>query len=298
VSRPSVVAVGGGHGTAVTLRAALVYADQVTGVVSVADDGGSSGRLRELLDVVAVGDLRKCLVAVAEPGSALAAAFERRFTEGELAGHPLGNLLLAGLIGTLGDLEAAVDEAARLLGARGRVLPATTASVVLCATGIAGSVRGQVAVGSHSRIERVELVGEDVRAPATVLDALLEADQIAIGPGSLFTSVLAATSVPGVVEAMRESRAQCVYVCNLRPQRPETEGFTVADHVDALARHGVPIDLVIVDSDAPMSLGEPGVDFLRAPLLGRNRRVHDPELLAAALVAALAQSRITVGEGQ
>jgi uncharacterized cofD-like protein len=298
VSGPTVVAVGGGHGTAVTLRAALVYGGKVTGVVSVADDGGSSGRLRELLDVVAVGDLRKCLVAVAEPGSALAAAFERRFTEGELAGHPLGNLLLAGLIGTLGDLEAAVDEAGRLLGARGRVLPATTASVVLCATGVGGSVRGQVAVGSHSLIERVELVGDDVRAPATVIEALLEADQIAIGPGSLFTSVLAAASVPGVTEAMHESRAQRVYVCNLRPQLPETEGFTVADHVDALTRHGVPVDLVIVDHDAPMSPGELGVDCLGAPLLGRNRLVHDPDLLAAALDHALAQSRITVRGGQ
>ncbi|HUD69356.1 MAG TPA: gluconeogenesis factor YvcK family protein [Acidimicrobiales bacterium] len=298
MSRPNVVAVGGGHGTAVTLRAALVYGGQVTGVVSVADDGGSSGRLRELLDVVAVGDLRKCLVAVAEPGSALAVAFERRFTEGELAGHPLGNLLLAGLIGTLGDLEAAVDEAGRLLGARGRVLPATTARVVLCATGVGGSVRGQVAVGAHSRIERVELLGDDVRAPATVLDALVEADQIAIGPGSLFTSVLAAASVPGVIEAMRESRAQCVYVCNLRPQLPETEDFTVADHVDALVRHGVPVDLVIVDIDTPMSLGEPGVDYLRANLIGRNCLVHDPDLLAAALVAALAQSSITVRRSQ
>ena len=298
MSRPTVVAVGGGHGTAVTLRAALVYGGQVTGVVSVADDGGSSGRLRELLDVVAVGDLRKCLVALAEPGSALAAAFERRFTEGELAGHPLGNLVLAGLTGTLGDLEAAVDEAGRLLGARGRVLPATTASVVLCATSLDGSARGQVAVGAHSRIERVELVGDGVRAPATVLEALLEADQIAIGPGSLFTSVLAAASVPGVIEAMRESRAQRVYICNLRPQLPETEGFTVADHVDALTRHGVPVDLVVVDNDTPMSLGDLSVEHLRAPLIGRNQLVHDPELLAAALDAALAQSRITVGEGQ
>ncbi|HEV3329066.1 MAG TPA: 2-phospho-L-lactate transferase CofD family protein, partial [Acidimicrobiales bacterium] len=165
MSAPRVVAVGGGHGTAVTLRAALCYAERVTGVVSVADDGGSSGRLRELLDVVALGDLRKCLVAVAAEDSALAVAFERRFTQGELAGHPLGNLILAGLIGTLGDLEAAVDEAGRLLGARGRVLPATTARVVLRSTGRNGEVTGQVAVGSASSIDRVELVGSDAAAP-------------------------------------------------------------------------------------------------------------------------------------
>ena len=129
-----------------------------------------------------------------------------------------------------------------------------------------------------------------------MLEALLAADQIAIGPGSLYTSVLAAAAVPGVVEAMRASHAQRVYVCNLRPQLPETAGYTVADHVAALGRHGVPVDLVVLDSAAPMSLGEPGVDYLRAPLVTRNHLVHDPELLATALQLALAQSRV-VGEG-
>ena len=140
-------------------------------------------------------------------------------------------------------------------------------------------------------------MGDDVTAPASVVDALVGADQIVIGPGSLFTSVLAAAAVPGVIEAMHESAAQHVYVCNLRPQLPETQGFTVADHVEALRRHGVPVDLVVVDADTPMALGEPGVDVLRAPLLGRNRLVHDPERLATALGAALAQSSIRVGEG-
>lgn len=301
MNAPKVVAVGGGHGTAVTLRAALQYAGEVTGVVSVADDGGSSGRLRELLDVVAVGDLRKCLVAVAAEGSPLATAFERRFSEGELAGHALGNLILAGLIGTLGDLEAAVDEAGRLLGARGRVLPATSDRVALRSIGEHGEVTGQVAVGSASRIERVELVelsGSKATAPRSVLEAIAAADQIAIGPGSLFTSVLAAVAVPGVIEAMRDSNAQCVYVCNLRPQLPETAGYTVADHVAALTRHGVPLDQVIVDSRAPMSAGEPGIDFLRAPLVGRNPLVHDPSLLAAALQSALTQSRVAAGEAR
>jgi len=296
VTGPRVVAVGGGHGTAVTLRASLRYAARATGVVSVADDGGSSGRLRELLDVVALGDLRTCLVAVAAEDSALAAAFERRFTEGELAGHTLGNLILAGLVGTLGDLEAAVDEAGRLLGARGRVLPATTARVVLRSTGRNGSVTGQVAVMAASSIERVELVGSDATAPAAVVDALLAADQIAIGPGSLFTSVLAAASVPGVIEAMRASRAQRVYVCNLRPQLPETAGFTVADHVAALVRHGVPLDVVLVDRHAAMPIGEPGVEVLFTDLVGRNRLVHDPVRLASALEQALAQSRVAAGE--
>jgi uncharacterized cofD-like protein len=120
-----VVALGGGHGTAVTLRAARRYAGQITAVVSVADDGGSSGRLREILNVVALGDLRKCLVALASDDSPLARAFEHRFDEGELAGHALGNLILAGLIEATGDLVSGVHEAADLLGAQGEVLPAT-----------------------------------------------------------------------------------------------------------------------------------------------------------------------------
>ena len=290
MSGPRVVAVGGGHGTAVTLRAALGFADEVTGVVSVADDGGSSGRLRELLDVVALGDLRKCLVALAEPGSALAAAFERRFTEGELAGHPLGNLVLAGLLGTLGDLEAAIDEAGRLMGARGRVLPATTSRVVLRSTGAHGAVTGQVAVGAATQIDRVELVGADVAAPRSVTEALARADQIVIGPGSLYTSVLAAAAVPGVIEAMRASSAQCAYVCNLRPQLPETAGYTVADHLRALARHGVPVDVVVVAEESPMPLGDVDAEVCTAALIGRNALVHDDQRLAAALQSALARS--------
>ncbi len=144
-ARPSVVAIGGGHGTAVTLKAARRYAGTLTGIVSVADDGGSSGRLRELLNVVALGDIRKCLVALADEDSALALAFERRYEEGELAGHALGNLILAGLIDATGDLLAGVREAGILLGAHGDVLPATTELVVLkaeSATGYGGGAGG------------------------------------------------------------------------------------------------------------------------------------------------------------
>ena len=150
-AKPSVVAIGGGHGTAVTLKAARRYAGTLTGVVSVADDGGSSGRLRELLNVVALGDIRKCLVALADEDSALAAAFERRFDEGELAGHALGNLILAGLIDATGDLVLGVAEAAQLLGAHGDVLPATTERVVLKAESAQGTVAGQVAVKGTRR---------------------------------------------------------------------------------------------------------------------------------------------------
>ncbi len=190
------MAIGGGHGTAVTLRAARCYAGTLTGVVSVADDGGSSGRLRELLNVVAVGDLRKCLVAVADEDSALAVAFERRFDEGELSGHALGNLILAGLIDATGDLVDGVREAALLLGACGDILPATTERVVLKAEAAEGTVAGQVAVMGTGDIRTVSLVPDDAQPPPLVVERIAEADQIVIGPGSLFTSVLAAVAVP------------------------------------------------------------------------------------------------------
>ena len=163
--RPAVVAIGGGHGTAVTLKAARRYAGSLTGVVSVADDGGSSGRLRELLNVVALGDIRKCLVALADEDSALAIAFERRFEEGELAGHALGNLILTGLIDATGDLVLGVREAAQLLGAHGEVLPATAEPVTLKAESAQGTVAGQVAVMGTCDIRQVSVVPDDAAPP-------------------------------------------------------------------------------------------------------------------------------------
>ncbi len=166
MSGPRVVAIGGGHGLAATLRAVRRYTDEVTAIVSVADDGGSSGRLRQLLQIIPPGDLRKCLVALAEPGSSLATAFEYRFGEEELAGHSLGNLILAGLIDGAPDPVAALDEACRLLGVRGRVLPATTEPVVLKAEADGGQVDGQVAVMATDHIRTVSLVPPDPKAPS------------------------------------------------------------------------------------------------------------------------------------
>jgi uncharacterized cofD-like protein len=285
-TRPSVVAIGGGHGTAVTLRAARCYAGTLTGVVSVADDGGSSGRLRELLNVVAVGDIRKCLVAVAEEDSVLAVAFDRRFDEGELAGHALGNLILAGLIDVTGDLVLGVREAAKLLGACGDILPATTERVVLKAEAAEGTVAGQVAVMGTGDIRAVSLVPGDAQPPPLAVERIAGADQIVIGPGSLFTSVLAAVAVRGITEAVASSAAQVV--CNLRPQVPETEGFDVAAHVAALARHDVDVDVVVCDSIEGMDIGVTDVSVLDVPLTGDNTLVHSPAKLAQALSGLLA----------
>jgi uncharacterized cofD-like protein len=269
-----VVAVGGGHGLAASLRAVRRYTDDVTAVVSVADDGGSSGRLRELLHIMPPGDLRTCMVALAEPGSLLAAAFAHRFAEEELAGHALGNLVLAGLMEAAGDPIAGIDEACRLLGVRGRVLPATTDPVVL---------KADVGTG---HIRMVSLVPDDPSVPPAVVEALLGADQIVLGPGSLFTSVLAAIAVPGVREAIEGSPASVVYVCNLRPQVPETEGFDVAMHVGALVDHGVTPDLVVCDP-AGLATGHPPVTVVEASLARPNGLAHDPTRLAAVLSGLL-----------
>jgi uncharacterized cofD-like protein len=257
-------------------------------VVSVADDGGSSGRLRELLDVVALGDMRKCLVALAADDSVLARAFEHRFEEGELAGHALGNLVLAGLVEATGDLVAGIDAAARLLGAVGRVLPATSETVVLKAEAGGGPVAGQVAVAAAGRIHRVSLVPADPTAPPEAVAALGEADQVVIGPGSLYTSILAAVAVPGITRALATTAAQKVLVCNLRPQVPETEGYDVAAHVVALEEHGVAVDVVLVDSTCGLDLGPVGPPVVDRPLARPNRLVHDPARLAGALADLLA----------
>ena len=281
--RPAVVAVGGGHGLAATLLAARRFAGSLEAVVSVADDGGSSGRLRRQLGIVPPGDLRKCLVAMAEEGSALAQAFEHRFDAEALDGHALGNLVIAGLLSVSGDLQRALDETARLLGAVGRVLPAAGEPVVLKGHAESGEIEGQSAVSNTAHIRRVSLVPADPPANPDAVAALEKADLVVIGPGSLFTSILAATAVPDIAEALRRTRARRVYVANLRPQAAETAGFDVADHVAALAGHDVEVDVVVADT-AEIPLGEPSVPVVVVDLHRADGGYgHDPARLAAAL---------------
>jgi len=289
---PAVVAVGGGHGQAATLRAARSYASSLTAVVSVADDGGSSGRLRRDLGIVPPGDLRTCLGALASPDSVLAQAFEHRFegaaltgSDADLGGHALGNLVLTGLLAVTGDVQAAVDEAARLLGAVGRVVPATYEPVVLAAEAACGAVEGQSNVARTPKIRRLSLVPVDVAAASAAVAAIAAADQVVLGPGSLYTSVLAAASVVGISAALRGARAQRVYVANLRPQPGETEGYDVADHVAAMLAHGIEVDLVLYDG-ALIDLGTlpTGVRAVDRPLAKPNGLAHDSRQLAQALV--------------
>ena len=278
-----VVAIGGGHGTAVTLSATRTYAEMVTAVVSVADDGGSSGRLRDLLGVPALGDLRKCLVALAAEDSVLARLMSQRYREGELAGHALGNLFLAGLIEATGDLVRAVDEASRLLELKGRVLPATTGPVTLRSIVGERMAIGQVAVGQEEDNQIVSTLPSDPEIPLAVLEAIDAADQIIIGPGSLYTSVLAAAATPGIVAALQKSKAQRVFVCNLLPEQPESGGYSVADHQQALERHAIPIDITICDMSTGLRKGEVVGRVEECDLKGENGKVHDPNKLAGVL---------------
>lgn len=286
--------VGGGHGQAASLRAIGRYSQAITAIVSVADDGGSSGRLRELLGIPAPGDIRTCLGALLPEGSAIARTLEHRFALGELEGHPLGNLLLAALAATMGDFAAGVGEACRVLGAAGRVIPATSGPVVLEAESSAGDLHGQVAIMKRGNIGRVSLVPRDAESPAEALQAIEIADQIVIGPGSLYTSVLAACVVPGVraaIEAAGERGVQRVYVGNLREQRPETSGYDVAAHIEALIAHGVRPDVVLADTGS-ITLGEISrVDgapqVVELALAGETGLAHDPGKLGAALASLL-----------
>ncbi len=286
---PSVVAIGGGHGLAASLAAARTYAGRITAVVSVADDGGSTGRLRAAGDRPAPGDLRKCLVALAPESSPLLRAMEHRFTSGELEGHAFGNLLIAALEDSEGDLVAALDEVGRLLGTVGRVLPAATTPVELRAVvGSGAEVRGQVAVAGRSDLHLVALDPPEVAACGPAVDAIVAADQVVLGPGSLYTSVLAATAVPGIGDALRATDAQLVYVCNLRPQASETQDYALADHVTALERHGIEPDVVLFD---PATIGPAdgvaGRELWPAALCSAAGSAHDVDRLGAELAAVL-----------
>lgn len=304
--RPAVVAVGGGHGLAATLRAARRYAGTLTAVVSVADDGGSSGRLRAAMpELPAPGDVRRCISALAGEGSALARILEHRFAEqsGELQGHALGNLLLAELTTELGSFPAAVDEVARLVEAAGRVLPATVGPVSLVGRRApsadpaadpdgAADVRvlGQVAVQNTAGLARLSLSPAIPESPGAVGEAIRAADQVLVGPGSLFTSVLAAAIVPAVHQALRDTSAQRVYVANLRPQVPETEGFELEDHLAVLADHGVPVDVVVChvgQCATGTSAVLPRATVVEAAVADDRGATHDPVRLAATLVRLL-----------
>ncbi|MBV8981277.1 MAG: YvcK family protein [Acidimicrobiia bacterium] len=278
---PAVVALGGGHGLSTTLRAAKSYAGHITAIVSVADDGGSSGRLRSAFGIPAPGDLRRCLVALAD-NALWTKVFEHRFNTGELEGHAFGNLVIAALADYTGDFEVALYETGRLLGLQHTVFPATREPVVLKAEVEGVSVEGQVAVSNAGRISGVSVIPPDARTPEGALDAIATADQIIIGPGSLFTSVLAVVAVPAIRDAIAAASGRKVYVCNLGPQIPETADYDVAGHVGALAAHGVNVDVCLCHPGA-LPMGDIDVACVEEPIATADLSEHDPTLLGQAL---------------
>jgi uncharacterized cofD-like protein len=300
---------GGGSGLAALLSGLKHHTANLTAVVTVADDGGSSGRLRRELGMLPPGDIRNCLVGLADDESLMSRLFQYRFTDGGLEGHSFGNLFVAALTGVTGDFERAVQESTRILKVGGRVLPATLENVVLHAELQGGErVAGESTITASDHLpRRVWLEPDKPRAVPQALVAVAEADLLVLGPGSVYTSIVPNLLVPEMREALRRMRGRVVYICNVMTQPGETDGFSAADHLSALYRHGAAglVDDVVVN-DTPASPGivaayraqgaQPVVTDLAA-LAALGVRVvhadiaaegdvfrHDPERLAAVLV--------------
>ncbi len=283
-----VLAIGGGHGLAATLSAAKCYASSITALVSLADDGGSSGELRSSLGIPPPGDLRKCLLALANENLGLANAMEFRFENN----HALGNLILVGLTSTMGGIVPALDELARVFHISGRILPATDGMVTLVGSSITVGenntvleglvVKGQSQINKTEGITNVRLEQNQVTVPQVSIDAIQDADQILIGPGSLYTSVLAALCPTSIRQALARAKGKKIYICNLKEQVPETKGYTVRDHLVALERHEIYVDFVLIDSSNIEIGGEISVPYENA-VLSQDGRVHDSKLLARCL---------------
>lgn len=259
---PRIVAIGGGTGLPVLLRGLKTYTANITAIVTVGDDGGSSGRLRGELGILPPGDVRNCLLALADTEPLMEQLFQHRFDKGSLAGHSVGNLLLGGLSEVTGDFVEAIDAASRVLAVRGRVLPSTVDHVTLAADLDDGrEIQGETAIAAAGgRVHRLRVLPEDARALPQAVQAVLDADVIVIGPGSLYTSLLPNLCLPELRDALRASRAVRFFVVNVMTQPGETDGLSAADHVAALQQH----------------IGRPGVDVV----LVNSGRVSDARLAA------------------
>ena len=253
-----IVALGGGTGLSTLLRGLKKYSSNITAIVSVSDNGGSSGRLSKELDMLPPGDIRNCLTALADDEDLLTELFRFRFDKGEsqsLGGHAFGNLFLAALYRIYDDFEVALKKGSALLAIRGRVLPATLTSTVLCAKLRDGRIiKGESEIpNAHGEITDVFLEPSDCQAPPDVIKAIEEADVVILGPGSLYTSVMPNLLIKNIVKALEKTSAPVIYVCNVMTQSGETDGYTAADHLQAIYHHiNKPlVDYVIANSGKP-----------------------------------------------
>lgn len=308
---PSVVAIGGGTGLPAALRALKHKTHNITAVVTVADDGGSSGRLRREMGVLPPGDLRNNIVALADDESLMAKLFQFRFQEGELKGHSFGNLFIGALSSiTEGGLETALIETARVLNIQGTVLPSTLqdvnlrAQVRLPGKNRSVTILGEAAIGdAGGKIEHLEIIPPDAEGYAGSVDSILRAEFIVIGPGSLYTSIIPNLLVPDIASALRATPAYIVYICNVATQPGETDNYTVAEHVMAiedLIGRGV-FQAVIANNAYPIPPADSKTEYVqRVPTnhqilqryeifytdLTDNKRPwrHDPQKLGDALI--------------
>jgi uncharacterized cofD-like protein len=253
-SQPKVVVIGGGTGLSVLLRGLKLLPIDITAIVTVADDGGSSGRLREELKIPPPGDIRNVIAALSEVEPLVEELFQHRFQTGTgLVGHSLGNLLLAAMANITGDFVKGIQEVSKVLNVKGKVLPASNQRIVLCAKMADGTiVEGESKIPTIGKqIDKVFLKPEVIKPLPESLRAIQEADLIVIGPGSLYTSILPSLLVPGIAEQIIASKAPKVYVCNVMTQTGETIGYTASDHLQALIDHvgSNLIDSVIVNSE-------------------------------------------------
>jgi uncharacterized cofD-like protein len=319
-----VVSIGGGHGLSALLEGLKKYTHEtdgplvdITAIVTVTDDGGSSGRLRREFDVLPPGDIRNCMVALSEDGALLSELFQYRFKAGHgLKGHSFGNLFLTALTHITGDFPDAVRSSAEVLKIAGRIFPSTAANVSLEAVLDDGSVlRGESRISrSHRRICRIRLQPNRVRPLKETLDAIARADLITLGPGSLFTSVVPNLLVSGIPKAIRQSRALKAYFVNLMTQPGETTNFSATDHVLAVDDHagGKLLDCVVVSTSrispavrrryaeqnsAPIEndiegLERMGIHVIGADLLQKGPMVrHNPNAIARVAVGLAVQAR-------
>lgn len=303
---PAITVIGGGTGLSVLLRGIKNATSNITAVVTVADDGGSSGRLREELGIIPPGDLRNCLVALADTEPLMEKLFQHRFGgHSDLSGHSFGNLFIAAMTEVLGDVEKALKESSKVLAVKGLVVPATTRRVRLAATMEDGSiVEGESQIPLvGKRIRRVHLYPPDVAPVPASIEAIRSADAIVFGPGSLYTSILPNLLVDGIAEAVRASKAVKIYICNVMTQPGETDGYTAAMHAKAILDHAGPgvIDYLLVNSAPiaedvrskyalegayPVEVDEAaiaalGVKFVKADLINETNVVrHDPVKLS------------------
>lgn len=309
---PRVVAIGGGNGLSALLRGIKSFTYNITAVVSVADDGGSSGRIRREVGILPPGDIRNCLSALSSDEALLTQLFQYRFPDGQgdMVGHSFGNLFITALADITGSFEAAVAESGRVLAVNGRVLPSTIHDVRLVADVKLPNLVSEVRVEGESHIpettgsiRRVWLEPNNPPAFPQSVRAILSADLIVVGPGSLYTSILPNLLVPDLVEALRASRALKIYVSNVATQPGETQGYTCGDHVRALEEHvgGGLFDLILANQRFEGKLAEPSdwvrvdddldVDYAvhRADLVStENPWRHDSDKLAKVLMDILA----------